>query len=119
MMRLMAERKPLRTLPLRVGTSPTSRVAVIQPGSWRADKSSTQRGYSYKWQQARALFLAENPLCVMCKQETPPRLTVATVVDHRIPHRGDSGIFWDQENWQSLCANHHSSHKQSEEHRQK
>ncbi len=108
MMRLMAERKPLRTLAPRVGTASLSRVPVIQPGSWRADKeSSAQRGYGYRWQKARAAFLAEHPLCVMCKAEG--RVTAATVVDHSVPHRGDPTIFWDRSKWQPLCKQHHDS----------
>jgi hypothetical protein len=36
----------------------------------------------------------------------------AKVVDHIVPHRGDMSLFWDRANWQSLCANCHSSYKQ-------
>ena len=64
--------------------------------------SSAQRGYGYQWQQARAAYLLEHPLCVMCRQEG--WLTEATVVDHAIPHRGDPALFWDPANWQGLCA---------------
>ena len=39
----------------------------------------------------------------------------ATVVDHKIPHKGDSVLFWNQENWQSLCGTCHDSVKQAEE----
>lgn len=39
----------------------------------------------------------------------------ATVVDHIKPHKGDSQLFWDQDNWQSLCKTHHDSTKQAEE----
>ena len=39
----------------------------------------------------------------------------ATVVDHIIPHKGDSDLFWDESNWQSLCKRCHDSFKQKEE----
>lgn len=39
----------------------------------------------------------------------------ASLVDHRIPHRGDQALFWDKSNWQSMCTTHHSSDKQREE----
>lgn len=65
--------------------------------------SSTQRGYGYKWQQAREGYLRKHPICVKCD-----RLTVATEVDHIIPHKGDMVLFWDRSNWQSLCKSHHS-----------
>lgn len=92
----------------------SSRVTVIQPGSWRGDKqTSAQRGYDYKWQKARKRYLQAHPLCVYCERDG--MVTAATVVDHKIPHRGDMTLFWDESNWQSLCATHHSRDKQREE----
>lgn len=67
--------------------------------------NSTARGYGYRWQQRRKLYLDEHPLCVMCQAEG--RVEAATVVDHRIPHRGDESLFWDEGNWQALCKLHH------------
>ena len=81
--------------------------------SWRDGKSSTQRGYGYKWQKARERFLSLNPLCVYCERNN--RVTAATVVDHIIPHKGNQDLFWDESRWQSLCVNCHSSVKQREE----
>jgi 5-methylcytosine-specific restriction protein A len=49
----------------------------------------------------------------MC--QTLGKLTASTVVDHIKPHRGSLVLFWDQNNWQALCANHHNSAKQREE----
>ncbi len=69
--------------------------------------------YDYRWQKARVAFLNANPLCAMCERRG--RVTVATVVDHVIPHRGDRRIFWDRENWQPLCASCHDGAKQAEE----
>ena len=96
----------------------TRRVQTVQIDSWRSGMTSTQRGYGYKWQKAREGYLRSHPLCVMC--EAQGRVTVATVVDHIKPHRGDRALFWDSKNnWQSLCATHHSADKQREEARQK
>lgn len=89
------------------------RLKVLNPNSWRADKTSTQRGYGYRWQQYRKAYLARHPLCVMCQAKG---CTVeATVVDHITPHRGDERLFWDEANHQALCAPCHSSEKQREE----
>jgi predicted kinase len=44
--------------------------------------------------------------------------TLATVVDHIQPHRGDDKLFWDSTNWMALCADHHSGAKQSMEKRE-
>ena len=63
-----------------------------------------------RWKRARAAFLRANPLCVMCEQQG--RTTLATTVDHKVPHRGDPAKFWDQDGWQGLCATDHSAAKQ-------
>jgi len=103
----------IKTLPSRVQMV-QPRLSTIQPGSWRADKrSSTQRGYDYRWQQERKRYLDANPLCVMCQAEG--RVEAATVVDHRVPHRGDMVLFWDRTNWDSLCTTHHNADKQRQE----
>lgn len=79
--------------------------------SWREDKkSSSERGYSSRWQKGRLTYLREHPFCVMCEQEG--RAEAAVVVDHIIPHKGDQQLFWDKGNWQSLCKRHHDSDKQ-------
>lgn len=104
----------LATLKPKLQVLDTRRVPTMAAGSWRTEgMTSTQRGYGYKWQKAREAYLRENPLCVMCKEQG--RVTVATVVDHIIAHRGDQKLFWDRKNWQALCATHHSRDKQREE----
>ncbi|AWV07218.1 HNH endonuclease signature motif containing protein [Marilutibacter maris] len=106
----------LATLKPRVQPAP-SRIATMQPGSWRTGKqSSAARGYGYRWQQYRLRFLAEHPLCVMCQAEG--RVTAATIVDHKQPHRGDERLFWEPTNHQALCKPHHDGEKQREEHEQ-
>ena len=76
------------------------------PAKERARGSSTQRGYGYKWRQARGEWLEANPLCAECKRQG--RVTAAKEVDHIIPHRGDQKLFWRRSNWQSLCRPCHS-----------
>jgi 5-methylcytosine-specific restriction enzyme A len=86
--------------------------------SWRADKRKTsERGYGHRWQVARADFLKRNPLCIYCEREG--RIKLADVVDHRIPHQGDPGLFWDVDNWQPICSHHHNTVKAAEEGRAK
>lgn len=63
-----------------------------------------------RWRTARKRFLNANPLC---KEHKERGLVVeATIVDHIIPHRGNERLFWDENNWQSLCKPCHDSHKQ-------
>ena len=103
----------LRTLTARLQPQ-ANRLATAVPGSWRTGKTtSNQRGYNYEWQKARLVHLNDNPLCVYCQREG--RVAAANTVDHVVAHRGDMTIFWDRDNWMSLCAPCHSSKKQREE----
>ena len=70
--------------------------------------SSSARGYTSKWEAARAEWLAAHPWCKRCGKR-------AEVVDHIAAHKGCKVKFWDQSNWQSLCQYHHNSAKQREE----
>lgn len=95
------------------------RVAQKQVDSRR--ESSTKRGYGYKWQKAREGYLRSHPFCV--DHQRAGELVQAIVVDHKIPHRLDEAmssgdadrianakaLFWDQDNWQSLCKTCHDS----------
>ena len=62
-----------------------------------------------RWKRRRAAFLAANPLCRMCEQQS--RATLATVVDHIKPHKGDPELFFDESNWQGLCKTDHDAAK--------
>lgn len=101
----------LQTLKPRVKQG-AGRVAMAQTPSWRSGLNSSQRGYNYKWQKARESYLAKHPLCVECESEG--MVTVATDLDHIVPHRGDKALFWDRDNWQGLCHSHHSAKTQRE-----
>ena len=69
--------------------------------------SAHQRGYSAKWQQARAGYLRSHPLCLA--HEARGQVVAATVVDHKVPHKGDKALFWDNNNWQALCKRCHDT----------
>lgn len=66
-----------------------------------------------RWRRASCAYLARNPLCAMCT--AAGRTSLSTVTDHIEPHRGDTELFWDEANWQGLCATDHSAAKQSQE----
>lgn len=109
----------LKTLSPRVRTdSARLKISAGVSGSARQVKgnSSTARGYGYRWQKARAHYLAAHPLCAMCSTEQSP--VPATVVDHIKPHGGDEVLFWDTANWQPLCKHCHDSRKQKQERKQ-
>lgn len=70
--------------------------------------TAAERGYGSRWQRARVVFLAANPLCAVCGRKSPPRITPATVVDHITDHKGDPVLFWDERNWQPSCEACHN-----------
>ena len=78
---------------------------VHKPLHPEENRSASSRGYGRAWQKASKQFLSAHPLCVMCAAEG--RYVKATVVDHILPHRGDSILFWDRSNWQGLCKRCH------------
>lgn len=63
--------------------------------------SPSKLGYGRKWDYARKEYLKQHPLCVVCGRP-------ATEVDHIQPHKGNMLLFWNRNNWQSLCHSCHS-----------
>lgn len=62
---------------------------------------------SVRWVRETQRFKALHPHCVNAGQD--PRCTLLTdVTDHKVPHRGDPVLFWDETNWQPMCATCHS-----------
>jgi hypothetical protein len=79
-----------------------------------AEAQAYRRWYNLKaWRIARLAQLARQPLCERC--EKAGRITAATVVNHRQPHKGDWALFIDPDNHESLCAAHHDALVQREE----
>jgi 5-methylcytosine-specific restriction protein A len=83
------------------------------------DRGTRQaRGYGNRWARRARMFRARYPLCGMRPGDVAPvmsrcheerRTTLADVVDHVVPHKGNPVLFWDElENWQSLCFACHS-----------
>lgn len=68
-------------------------------------RTASKRGYNSRWRRASRMFLTAHPFCEECLKQG--KYTKATVVDHIVPHRGDSKLFWDENNWQALCKSCH------------
>jgi 5-methylcytosine-specific restriction enzyme A len=66
--------------------------------------------YQKRWRRLRQYMLARAPLCAMCQQAK--RVALATVVDHKQPHKGNMHLFWNVDNLQCLCTSCHNSIKQ-------
>jgi len=63
--------------------------------------------YQKSWLVMRIRQLKRIPYCESCEEKG--RYSIATEVDHIIPHRGDSALFFDSDNLQSLCESCHSA----------
>jgi len=74
--------------------------------------SAASRGYDRRWRAYRESFLAKHPLCVQCERRG--LVVAAKVVDHVIPHKGDSKTFWDKSNHQALCVACHTAKTMTE-----
>ena len=77
--------------------------------------SAAKRGYGSKWQRVSKAYLRKHPLCVKCLAQG--KFVTATVVDHIIPHRGDSVLMWSESNWQALCKHCHDKKTGNEDSR--
>lgn len=62
--------------------------------------TTAERGYGSRWQRARRLVLAEEPICMICKREPSTR------VDHKIPKTKGGTDY--RENLQGLCESCHN-----------
>lgn len=76
-------------------------------------ESAAQRGYDSDWRRYRISYLKAHPLCVECLKEGT--VTLAKIVDHIVPHKGDYKLFWDPKNHQPLCKKHHDRKTASED----
>lgn len=63
-----------------------------------------------RWRKIRKLRLEIEPLCRFCKDEKPPKLTVADTVDHIKGRHEFPDLAFDLENTRSLCKTCHDRH---------
>ncbi len=69
-----------------------------------------------RWQKLRmSVLIRDRFTCQMagCGRIEPN--TSLLVADHKIAHRGDEALFWDERNLQCLCKTCHDKLKQKEE----
>ncbi len=64
---------------------------------------------SAHWRRLRHYQLTIEPLCYYCARLG--YVTNATIADHIRPHKGDTGLFYDASNLQSLCKTCHDKAK--------
>ncbi len=82
--------------------------------SFREYRQQALKWYkSARWQRIRKEQLTKEPYC-QCPHHIGQHIK-ANIVDHIKPHRGDTRLFWDKSNLQSLTKPCHDIFKQSEE----
>jgi len=86
----------------------------LKNGQERKDErpNAGERGYNHRWRKFRKVFLSRNPLCVLCQQRG--EIVAGKVVDHIIPHKGDTKLFWAKDNHQTLCIPCHNAKSATE-----
>jgi 5-methylcytosine-specific restriction enzyme A len=63
--------------------------------------------YDARWRKASKAWLERHPVAVDIFGDHGGRVFAAEVVDHKIAHKGDRGLFWDPNNWQGLTKRDH------------
>lgn len=87
---------------MKHSTHGSTRIRQAQPLG-KSSRYKQRRLYEdVRWRKLSKLFLGKHPLCVRC--HALDIITPADHVDHIIPHRGDTTLFYDETNWQALCA---------------
>jgi len=87
----------------------TAAPQAVRAAADRRRGTAASRGYDHRWQRARLAYLAARSYRCAGYAVAPGAtcLTPASVVDHIVPHRGDSALFWAETNWQPLCKRCH------------
>ncbi|OOY16730.1 hypothetical protein BMI85_06595 [Thioclava sp. DLFJ4-1] len=111
-----------RGLPSRLGKAPSRFTTSSPTGDASVSRTVRRREVSpwrawystARWQKlSLKVRVAANFICARCDE-----LAIGkgqSVADHKIPHRGDPALFWDEGNLQCLCKRCHDIHKQREE----
>jgi 5-methylcytosine-specific restriction protein A len=113
-MRLKQLRGPLTPLKPMVAFLNDDKAAASRARDRRHEYRAwykTQAWRRLRWKiLTRDLFTCQRPGCGRLEADTS-----LLVADHRKPHRGDPGLFWDEQNLWCLCKTCHDSVKQAEE----
>ena len=105
---------------LKAGRGPTAGVPALRRSfltmTLRSAEAEVYRKLynDNQWKRLRKAKLQRNPVCERCLKTG--HVSQATVVHHRVAHKGDRILFYDINNLESLCKPHHDGDAQSEEH---
>ena len=68
-----------------------------------ASQLTTQQAFATGAAPQRRVFLTLNPFCMASDCDE-----LSTDVDYILPPHSSARPFWDESNWQALCARHHN-----------
>lgn len=114
--RLKTLKPKLSTLAPRLGRAPGDEQARLR----ERDQNVEWRGWykTARWQKLKIrVHVRDNYICqktgvLLIGKHPAPNSPVA---DHKIPHRGDPVLFWDEDNIETVSKAYHDSEKQKEE----
>jgi 5-methylcytosine-specific restriction endonuclease McrA len=85
--------------------------------------SSSERGYDHTWEESSKQYRKLHPLCVPCLLAGRVRPVVGRgkrgplgCVDHIVPKHSCPELFWEVENWASMCWSCHGYKTRKEPH---
>lgn len=107
-------------LPPRLGFGERDRVESERHRLAERDRSVEWRRWykTARWQKLRLRVLVRD--LFTCQATGVPLVGKypapnSAVVDHKVPHRGDPALFWDEDNLHAVSKGYHDSIKQSQE----
>lgn len=109
MARLKAARARLAPVAGRLGAMTVEQGKRVRPSWWHWYNNSSWR--ELRWR----VLVRDRFTCQMCGVVSDAKGTM--VADHKVPHRGDAELFWDESNVQALCKPCHDGAKQRAEKR--
>lgn len=110
-----------RGLPNRLGRQPARlRSAAPQPNAENGARRSRDWLNTARWQRLRLKVLERDGY--VCQQTGVDLIgkhpaSDSPVVDHKVPHRGNPDLFWDESNLQAVSKGWHDRVKQGLEKR--
>jgi 5-methylcytosine-specific restriction protein A len=107
----------LKALPARLARLP-SRLQHFESGHKGRSQASPWRAWynSTRWRRLRRAILLRD--MYTCQWPGCGRIEADTsllVADHKQPHHGNAGMFWDERNLETLCKPCHDGPKQKAE----
>lgn len=85
------------------------RIADAKAPRWAGAERPNDALYNTaRWRKESKAWVKEHPECTVCGTTLEP------TVDHIVAPKGNDELFWDHDNWQTLCRYHHNQKTSAE-----